>query len=434
MTGLSGEQRPADACLVTQIDLAFSARPSRLTEHMWEHLFVDENPAAASLRPPFTTVGLFAGIGGLELGFQRAGAESKLLCEIWPAAQAVLRENFPDVPLHDDITTLRSVPKADVIAAGFPCTDLSQAGRMAGIHGKASGLVSHLFELLDEAQPRWVVIENVRNMLVLDQGKAMAYLVKSLEDLGYRWAYRLVDSRFSGVPQRRQRVLMVASRDEDPRDVLFADDAGEPADSSFRGDAYGFYWTEGLGGLGWAKDAIPTLKAGSTIGIPSPPAIWIPNKPAGQAIVTPSIADAERLQGFPAGWTTAAAEFGRRGGDRWKLTGNAVTVGVAEWLGHRLVHPGDASCVIGAELAPKARWPIAAWGENGKRWQMPVSMWPVRAPYQHLLDTVDQNGLTPLSRRASAGFAGRMERSTLRFDEGFRLAIKKHVEVMTNVT
>lgn len=380
----------------------------------------------------FSAVGLFAGIGGVELGFQQAGAEPKLLCEIWPAAQSVLRANFPGVPLHDDIVALGELPDVDVVAAGFPCTDLSQAGRMAGIHGKASGLVSHLFRLLADAQPRWVVIENVRNMLVLDQGKAMAYLVRNLEELGFRWAYRLVDSRCIGVAQRRQRVLLVASRDEDPRDVLFADDAGEPAGEDwYRDDSFGFYWTEGLGGLGWAKDAVPPLKGGSTIGIPSSPAIWIPGEPPGSAIVTPSIADVERLQGFPAGWTVQATEYGRRDGDRWKLTGNAVTVGVAAWLGSRLAGPRSGiDQVTGTELAPGAPWPTAAWGQLGRRWQAPLSMWPVRFPYRHLLDTIDRGTLTPLSRKASAGFAGRMERSALRFDEGFRLAVKQHVEAM----
>src|SRR6266487_4359500 len=93
-------------------------------------------------------------------------------------------------------------------------------------------------KLLKGAQPRWVVIENVRNMLVLDQGRAMSYLIAELERLGYRWAYRLVDSRFAGVPQRRQRVLLVASASEDPTRVLFAEDGGEPAVDSRRTDAY----------------------------------------------------------------------------------------------------------------------------------------------------------------------------------------------------
>lgn len=389
---------------------------------MYDTPAVPENPA-------FTVVGLFAGIGGLELGFHAAGGRAKLLCEVWEPAQAVLRERFPGVELHSDVRTLDELPPADVVAAGFPCTDLSQAGRTAGIHGQDSGLVKQLFRLLREAHPRWVVIENVRNMLVLDGGKAMAYLVRRLEELGFRWAYRLVDSRFAGVPQRRQRVLMVASRDDDPRTVLFADDVGEPDDSWFRNDAYGFYWTEGLRGLGWARDAVPTLKGGSAIGIPSSPAIWVRDQEPGKAIVTLSITDAEHLQGFPRGWTLPAVAHGRAG-QRWKLTGNAVTVGVATWLGGRLAEPGEVGVANWTRLATGAKWPTAAWGQLGQRWVVPVSMWPQRYPYQHLLDAVNRDGLTPLSRRAVEGFHSRMERSGLRFDEGFRLAIKRHAEAV----
>jgi DNA (cytosine-5)-methyltransferase 1 len=382
--------------------------------------------------PAFRVVGLFAGIGGLELGFQRAGGESVLLCEVWGPARAVLSRHFPRVDLHDDVRTLAELPDADVVAGGFPCTDLSQAGRTAGIHGVESGLVRHMFRLLENAHPRWVVIENVRNMLVLDQGRAMEYLVAQLERLGYRWAYRLVDSRFTGVPQRRQRVLMVASRSEDPTAVLFAEDVGGPAAETYRTDAYGFYWTEGLRGLGWAQDAIPTLKGGSAIGIPSPPAIWIRSGEPGSAIVTPTIADAELVQGFPAGWTEAAAGHGRPG-YRWKLVGNAVTVGVASWLGERLVTPGEYDWSQGVRLAHTDPWPTAGWGEGGQRWLAPVSLWPRHDTYLHLLDLVDRNGLAPLSQRAIDGFASRMDKSGLRFDPAFRVAVKAHAAAMRAV-
>jgi DNA (cytosine-5)-methyltransferase 1 len=291
-------------------------------------------------------------------------------------------------------------------------------------------LVRYLFKLLRGVQPRWVVIENVRNMLVLDSGNAMKYLIGELEGLKYRWAYRLVDSRFTGVPQRRQRVLLVASRHDDPRAVLFPDDAGTPDDAWFRTDAYGFYWTEGLRGLGWAKDALPTLKGGSALAIPSPPAVWVKGRQPGEAIVTPGISDAEYLQGFPRGWTLAAAADDGRAGHRWKLVGNAVTVGVAAWLGRQLAAPASRPPAAGAAMSTAARWPAAAWGESGRRWLVPVSMWPERRPYEHLLDTLDPALLTPLSWKAVQGFHGRMEQGNLRFDEAFKLAIKEHEEAM----
>ena len=108
-----------------------------------------------------------------------------------------------------------------------------------------------------------------------------------------------------GLPQRRERVYLLASKEGDPRDVLFVDDEGEPSPpdpATWRSMACGFYWTEGLRGLGWAYDAVPTLKGGSTIGIPSPPAIVLPS---GQ-IVLPDIRDAERMQGLEVDWTQPA--------------------------------------------------------------------------------------------------------------------------------
>lgn len=376
----------------------------------------------------FSIAGLFAGIGGLERGLHAAGGSVELLCERWAPACNVLRARFPDVELAEDVRCLERLPDVEVVTAGFPCTDLSQAGRTGGIFGRESILVNHLFRLLEGSSPRWVVIENVRNMLVLDAGAAMHHLVGRLEALGYRWAYRLVDSRFTGVPQRRQRVILVASKQEDPARVLFADDVGEPGPGWFRDDVHGFYWTEGLRGLGWAQDAVPTLKGGSTIGIPSAPAIWIRDRAPSAAIGTPSICDAEQMQGFPVGWTEPAEQVARAT-IRWKLVGNAVTVGVAEWLGRRLVRPGEPRVADQSALVGDHRWPIAARGDRRGRWAVDVSMWPERRPYRHLLDLLDGDTLQPLSKRAIDGFLGRLERSSLRFDERFRLAVKEHAAV-----
>ncbi|MET7505898.1 DNA (cytosine-5-)-methyltransferase [Streptomyces albidoflavus] len=382
-------------------------------------------------QPSLRVAGLFAGIGGLELGLKRAGLETALLCEVWAPAQAVLAERFSNVPLEPDVRRLKALPgDVHVVTAGFPCQDLSQAGRTAGIDGEQSGLVSHVFRLLNKHHPRWLVLENVRNMLVLDKGKAMLHLVHELETLGYSWAYRLVDSRFTGVPQRRQRVLFVASRTEDPRDVLLADDAGEPDETALATDAYGFYWTEGLRGLGWAKDAVPTIKGGSGLGIPSPPGVWVPGNPAGHRIVTPTITDAEQLQGFPKDWTLTDATADKKSGrDRWKLVGNAVTVGVSEWLGRQLLHPGTYDGHEADRMSDGARWPTAAWGYKGKRWRSYASMWPQRRDYTHLMQLVNRGGLTPLSHRAAAGFYSRTQKATLKFNDSFLVDMKEHVEL-----
>ena len=377
--------------------------------------------------PKGTVAGLFAGIGGIESGLARAGFESEILCESWEPARAVLADRFAGVRLERDVRELRSLPKVDVVTAGFPCTDLSQAGRTRGIAGSESGLVGEVFRLLRRRRAPVVVLENVRNMLVLDGGRAMRYLVDEIEALGYRWAYRVVDSRCTGVPQRRQRVIFVAARDLDPRAVVLADDAGSRDEGSYADDTCGFYWTEGLRGLGWARDAVPTLKGGSTIGIPSPPAIWHPDGRLGRRILTPRIEDAERLQGFPPGWTRAADDFSRRKGTRWKLVGNAVTVGVAEWVGRRLAEPGEP-ILDGRPFRDGESWPLAAWGARGQVWVSDVSMWPQRRRYRHLHRVVDLTSAEPLSERGAAGFLDRANRGGLNFAPGFLHDVHEHVE------
>lgn len=373
-----------------------------------------------------TSYGLFSGIGGLERGLERAGITAQGFCEYWTPAQTVLTHHWPDVPVASDVRDLRSLPDVDVLTAGWPCTDISQAGRTAGLAGSASGLVHEAFRLIADRPPPWVLLENVRNLLALDGGAGIGTVVTEFERLGYQWAYRLVDSRAFGVPQRRQRVLILASKVGDPVNVLLADEAGPPPVEHFRDDAFGFYWTEGLRGLGWAQDCVPTLKGGSTVGIPSPPGVWLPDAAVGQRLITPAITDVEQLQGFPAGWTEPSHTV-RSNGPRWKLVGNAVTVDVAAWVGRRLTDPGTYDSSGDVPLPPGGRWPTAAWGRPGERHVSTRSMWPVREPYRHLRDILIEPG-KPLSLRATTGFHSRAERSSLRFDPEFLVAVKEHID------
>ncbi len=372
-----------------------------------------------------TMVGLFAGIGGLEHGLHRYGWSTDLFCEIDPAAQAVLRAQFPGVPVVPDIAELGTLPHdIELVTAGFPCQDLSQAGRTAGIGGSRSGLVEHVFRLVEpHPGPRWLLIENVPFMLQLDRGRAMHHLTSALEGLGYMWAYRVVDARAFGRPQRRWRVLMLASRTEDPREVLFGDDAGEPAAGDPDVRACGFYWTEGVRGLGWAVDAVPTLKGGSSIGIASPPAVRLPD---GRGLVTPGIADAEWLQGFDRGWTEPALlEPGVRPGHRWKLVGNAVSTLMSDWLGSRLASPIPYDAAEDIVLQPGAAWPTAAWGHGGITHRTQRSLWPTTSRYTHLIDALHDP--KPLSARATAGFLRRARRGNLRFVPGFLDDVAEHL-------
>jgi DNA (cytosine-5)-methyltransferase 1 len=263
-------------------------------------------------------------------------------------------------------------------------------------------------------------------MLQLSRGRALAVIVDTLEKLGYRWAYRVVDSRAFGLPQRRERVFLLACLDEDPRHVLFADEAGEPADDPTSEDtAYGFYWTEGVRGLGWAVDAVPTLKGGSTIGIASPPAIWLPSG----EIVKPEIRDAERMQGFRARWTVPAEAVAKRG-HRWKLVGNAVSVPVAKWIGKRLARPGDLNITDARPVREGVAWPRVAWNVGAGRMTTKMSAWPKHQPRKPLTEFL-QYGTELLSERATGGFLKRTETARLRFPPGFIAAVQRHLAVVS---
>ena len=375
-------------------------------------------------RPSLNAAALFAGIGGIELGLGQASHKTEFFCEIDPFAQSVLRARFPGIRIEPDIRELKTPASLSRPRNGWvPVPRPQSAGRTAGIGGRNSGLVGHVLDLL-AGSPwlRWILFENVPFMLHSDHGGAMAYLVDRLEALGFRWAYRVIDARAFGLPQRRQRVVMLASREMDPRPVLLAGDAGS-IDQPPMGAANGFYWTEGLRGLGWAAEAVPTLKGGSTIGIPSPPAIWMSNG----RIVTPDIRDAERLQGFPADWTEpAAAELGVRRGTRWKLVGNAVNVPMAEWVGSRLTDPGSYDSSDDRLLPDRQRWPRAAWGLDGKAFISLASEYPIRREYIPLSRFL-RHEPADLSVRAASGFLTRARQSSLHFPPGLLNAVETHV-------
>ncbi|MGV8841142.1 MAG: DNA cytosine methyltransferase [Bauldia sp.] len=381
---------------------------------------------------------LFAGVGGFELGLHDAGHRTSLFCENDPDAASVLAARFPGVPIHDDVRetdTLAGMvaPDSDLLTAGFPCTDLSQAGRTMGFAGGRSSLIRETFDLLRQRPFPNLLIENVPNWRHLHKGAYLTEVTRELETLGYRWAYRTIDARAFGLPQRRLRIFLFATMDGDPRRAI-GSDSFEASDlaTDIRDAAHGFYWTEGTRGLGWGEDCVPTLKGGSTIGIPAPPAIVLKDG----RVVTPDIADAERLQGFPAGWTSLderSVAFGRGRFNqrrRWMLVGNAVNVAVSRWIGQRLGSRIDLELPEGMPLVNGGKWPESAWFDGTKRRSLPLSTWPVDVRGPGLEEFLSKPGML-LSARATAGFLSRTRESRLRFKPGFVAAIERHLDVMT---
>ncbi|WP_291834918.1 DNA cytosine methyltransferase [Brevundimonas sp.] len=370
-----------------------------------------------------TVVSLFSGIGGFESGFALAGLQTTLMCEKDPAAQNVLHAHFPSISLVDDIVEMTRLPECDVLVGGWPCQDLSQAGRVAGLGGSQSGLVSHVFRLIDASpkKPNTVILENVAFALSLQKGRAIQYVTDELAQRGYRWAYRVLDTREFGIPQRRRRVFVMAMLEGDPTDHLFAGIDGVALKEEAPTDI-GFYWTEGNRGVGWTVDAVPPLKGGSGLSIPSPPAIW--NIATG-AFKTPGIEDAERLQGFAPGWTSAARDVAKADRLRWRLIGNAVSVPVSTWLAQRLVSSDNGAPAF-KELGTMTRCQHnAAWGgaKATTHYLPSVCEGPGR---RMTVEAFKLGGAQALSIRAAEGFLRRYMKSNLKKNPAFARALATH--------
>lgn len=157
----------------------------------------------------------FSGIGGIDLGFEQAGMQIVFQCEILKFGQAVLQKHWPGVPLYPDIRkiTAEDVPDVDIFVGGFPCQDLSLAnqGKRKGLGGTRSGLFYKYAELIAHKMPRWVFIENVPGLLNSAGGTDFSIILQTLDELGYGVAWRVLDAKFFGTPQRRRRTYIVAS-------------------------------------------------------------------------------------------------------------------------------------------------------------------------------------------------------------------------------
>jgi DNA (cytosine-5)-methyltransferase 1 len=156
---------------------------------------------------PVTFGSLFSGIGGLDLGFERAGFKCVWQVEINEYARRVLARHWPEVPKHDDIRTFTNAAYVDIVAGGFPCQDISYAGKGAGLAGTRSGLFYEAMRVVREVGPRFVVLENVAALLT----RGLDEVLGTLASLGYDAEWDCLPASSFGASHYRNRIFIVAS-------------------------------------------------------------------------------------------------------------------------------------------------------------------------------------------------------------------------------
>ncbi len=157
---------------------------------------------------------LFAGIGGFDLGFERAGMRGIWQVEKDKQCLKLLAGRFPNAERFDDVATVgdHNLAPVDVICGGFPCQDLSVAGKRAGLKGGRSGLFFEMTRIVNEIRPALLVWENVPGLLSSNRGKDFLVILLELERIGYYGCWTTLDARWFGLAQRRRRVFGVFAR------------------------------------------------------------------------------------------------------------------------------------------------------------------------------------------------------------------------------
>ena len=169
-------------------------------------------------------VSLFAGVGGFDLALTQNGAEMVASVEIDKHARKILEKQFPTTTHLEDVKNVTGKQLFDlgfnsdgIIVGGFPCQDLTVAGKRRGLAGERSGLFFEVVRLLEETKAKWFILENVPGLLSSNNGRDLGIVIGALAELGYGVAYRILDAQYFGVPQRRRRIFIVGCLGDDGR-------------------------------------------------------------------------------------------------------------------------------------------------------------------------------------------------------------------------
>lgn len=292
-------------------------------------------------KKPYKINSFFAGIGGFDVAFEKHGFSTSLLCEINPFCNKILNRHWPKVKKVGDINTitLEEIPDAEVWCGGFPCQDISVArgtSKRLGLKGTRSGLFYRFSDLIEAKMPEVVIIENVAGLFTSNKGRDFGVILQTLSSLGYGVAWRLLNSRYFGVPQSRTRVYLCCWRENPVKalNVMF-DLQGARKPKNERLDfiteeskpneypkvpkvAYCLAASSGRHtGTDWSRTYVVCIDGVRRL----------------------SPIESERLQGFPDNWTSPTIESisdENINTLRYTAIGNAVSVPVVEWIAQKV--------------------------------------------------------------------------------------------------
>lgn len=283
----------------------------------------------------------FAGIGGFDLAFEQSGFKTQMQCEINSFCNQILDRHWPNVRKEKDINDIdsESVPETDVWCGGFPCQDISLARGASvrlGLQGKRSGLFYRFAELINKMMPEVVIIENVGGLFTSNKGRDFGVILQTMSSMGYAIAWRLLNSRYFGVPQSRTRVYLCCWKANPYKaaKVMFdKDGAARPANERLD------FITEESKPNEYPK--VPKVayclaaSSGRHTGTD-----WSRTYVVNQTGVRRlSPVESERLQGFPDNWTLPNDDSDSDENIdtlRYTAIGNAVTIPVVKWIAKRV--------------------------------------------------------------------------------------------------
>lgn len=402
----------------------------------------------------------FAGIGGFDVAFEKQGFSTTFLCEISPFCNQILDRHWPHVKKAGDINAIipDDIPQSNVWCGGFPCQDISVArGASArlGLKGSRSGLFYRFAELIQVKKPEVIIIENVAGLFTSNKGRDFGVILQTLSSLGYGVAWRLLNSRYFGVPQSRTRVYLCCWRNNPQKalNVMF-DKEGAMKPQNERIDfiteenahntypkvpkvAYCLAASSGRHtGTDWSRTYVVCKNGVRRL----------------------SPVESERLQGFPDNWTLPSEELindEKINTLRYTAIGNAVSVPVVEWiakkvkkqLGNKTKAKDLNDDILSYPDLVKSRWSdlelnsidftditkTYKWERGGLVWQnryiecniSPTSSEIVNSSLLNLIEKKQNNPIYFLSPNAAEGILRRVDSQNRSLFIPLRVALEK---------